>query len=272
MIKKSYLFITFFFLLFSHAYCLAGQSKFVVLICSYNNVKHLNMNLMSAINQKYNNFRVIYVDDASTDGTDILLQEILEKSDKAHLVKVIRNSTREGNPLANHYYTIHNEIADDEIVVLLDGDDCLANNRVLHDLDKVYSHGRREVWMTYGQFRGIQSGEVGFCCEYPKRVVESHAFRQYLHMPSHLKTFYAWLFKKIRKEDLLYEGDFYKMTGDLALILPIIEMAANHYKFIPKVLYLYNEGNPISEHMVNWELQMKMANYIRNLQPYESLD
>jgi hypothetical protein len=125
--------------------------------------------------------------------------------------------------------------------------------------------------LTYGQFRGIQSGQVGFCCEYPKEIIEAHAFRKYEHMPSHLKTFYAWLFKKIQKEDLLYEGEFYKMTGDLAIMLPMIEMAANHYKYISKILYLYNEENSISDHRVDFEFQMKMAAHIRSLSPYEPL-
>lgn len=264
----------FYFLLciFGSSFCLGGESKFVILICSYNNATFIEANVMSALNQEYDNFRVIYVDDASTDDTESILKNIVNNPKNAALIKVIRNSSRKGSPLANHYYAIHNEIEDDEIVLLLDGDDALANTRVLQYLDQVYSKNNRSIWMTYGQFRGIQSGSIGFCCEYPKIIVELHAFRKYVHMPSHLKTFYAWLFKKICKEDLLYEGDFYKMTGDLAVVLPMIEMAAKHYKFISDVLYLYNEGNPISDHIVNFNLQMELAHYIRSLKPYDALD
>lgn len=253
-------------------FCLAGESKFVVLICSYNNADFVRMNITSALNQDYDNFRIVYVDDNSKDDTCFILKEMLDHSKKAHLVKVIKNTVRKGSPLANHYDAICNEIADNEIVVLLDGDDALANNQVLKHLDKVYTDDKKEIWMTYGQFRGMQSGGVGFCCEYPKALAELNAFRKYVHMPSHLKTFYAWLFKKIRKEDLLYEGDFYKMTGDLAMMLPMIEMAKNHYKFIPEVLYLYNEGNQLSEHQISFANQMELARYIRSLEPYEPLD
>lgn len=248
-----------------------GESHFVILICSYNNVRYIEKNILSALNQRYDHFRVIYVDDASNDGTDEVLKATLEKYDTSHIVKVIRNERRQGTPLANHYYTIHREIHDEEIVVLLDGDDCLANQGVLTYLDGIY-RGKKKIWMTYGQFKGAQSGQLGFCCEFPREIVHRHAFREYQHMPSHLKTFYAWLFKKIHREDLLYEGDFYKMSGDLAIMLPMIEMAKNHYRFIRRVLYLYNEENPLSEHRMAFEKQMQLAKYIRSLPPYASLD
>lgn len=248
-----------------------SNARFVILICSYNNEKFVEANILSAINQEYNRFRVIYVDDASTDRTCDVLQATLNKTDKAHLVKIIRNEHNRGAPLPNHYDTIHHEIEDDEIVVLLDGDDCLAHPKVLFLLNRVY-HSNKDIWLTYGQFQGMQSGEVGWCCRYPKEIIERNAFREFVHMPSHLKTFYAWLFKKIRKEDLFYEGDFYKMTGDLAIMLPMIEMAKNHHKFIAEVLYLYNEGNTLSEHQRSFEKQMALARHIRSLPPYDPLD
>lgn len=248
-----------------------NASKFVILICSYNNAQYVEANILSAVTQKYHNFRVIYVDDASTDNTCQILEEVLHRTGKTHLVKIIRNEKNQGSPLPNHYYVIHHEIADDEIVVLLDGDDCLANKFVLNGLSKVY-RTKQETWLTYGQFQGMQSKEPGWCCKYPQDIIDRNAFREFVHMPSHLKTFYAWLFKKIRKEDLMYEGEFFRMSGDLAIMLPMIEMAKNHHRFIPEVLYLYNEGNIISDHRKSFEQQMSLARYIRSLPPYIPLD
>ena len=54
-------------------------------------------------------------------------------------------------------------------------------------------------------------------------------FRDYVHMPTHLRTFYAWLFKKINLEDLLLDGEFFKMTGDQAILYPMIEMAGERH-------------------------------------------
>jgi len=248
-----------------------NPSRFVILICSYNNVKYVEENIQSALNQKYPFFRIIYVDDGSTDGTSEKLLNFLENHPKKEKVTVIRNEKNRGAPLPNHYETIHNRIEDDEVVVLLDGDDYLAHNHVLNCLDRVYS-SKRDIWLTYGQFYFIHSQTIGWCCQYPRSVVESNGFREFVHMPSHLKTFYAWLFKKIRKEDLLYKGDFFKMTGDLAIMLPMIEMARNHHLFIPNILYLYNDGNELSEHQKSFQKQMELARYIRSLPKYDPLD
>lgn len=49
-------------------------------------------------------------------------------------------------------------------------------------------------------------------------------------------------------------------------------MAKNHHKFIAEVLYLYNEGNTLSEHQRSFEKQMALARHIRSLPPYDPLD
>lgn len=262
----------FFFLFSLSVFADLEKSKFVIIICSYNNEKYVRENIISALNQTYDNFRVIYVDDGSTDKTLIELNKVLENERKKNLVTIISNPINLGSSLANHYNIIHNLVANDEICVLLDGDDALANSRVLTYLNSIYADNRNNIWLTYGQFKEIQSGNIGFCCEYPKQIRERNLFRQYVHMPSHLKTFYAWLFKKIKKEDLLLDGSFFKMTGDLAIMLPMIEMAKNHYKFIDTVLYHYNDNNQLSDHKKNFEYQMEISRYIRKLPPYSSLD
>ena len=45
------------------------HKPFVVIVPSYNNSEWVERNLRSIFEQKYDNFRVIYIDDASTDGT-----------------------------------------------------------------------------------------------------------------------------------------------------------------------------------------------------------
>ena len=90
---------------------------------------------------------------------------------------------------------------------------------------------------------------------------------------SHLKTFYAWLFKKIRTEDLRYEDKWIDPTSDLAIMWPIIEMAGPlHSKFIPDVLYVYNLQNPLNDCKVNAEKQAEMARMLAARPPYKRLE
>ena len=93
-----------------------------------------------------------------------------------------------------------------------------------------------------------------------------------MQLPSHLRTFYAWIFKKIALEDLLYEGKFFTMTGDMAIMLPILEMAGERHLFISEPIYIYNMTNPINHGKVNAELQRALDRYIRSMPPYQRLE
>lgn len=249
----------------------AGDSKFVIMICSYNNEKWVEKNLLSALNQNYNNFRVIYINDCSTDGTLSRLDCVIRNHPKKNILQIVNNESNKG-AMTNIYNTIHSYIKDDEIVCLLDGDDWLANNYVLSVLDMVYKIKRKKYWLVYSQFQGTASNSEGFCKAYSDRAIRSNQFRSEGFLCSHLKTFYGWLFKKIKKEDLQRDGDFLEITSDIGFMMPMIEMAKNHQIFIPKVLYIYNQDNPISDLHQRGAESGKMAEYLLSLPPYSSLD
>ena len=46
----------------------AEEKQFVIMVPSYNNAEWFERTLDSIFSQTYQNFRVIYIDDASTDG------------------------------------------------------------------------------------------------------------------------------------------------------------------------------------------------------------
>lgn len=247
------------------------EKPFVILIPSYNNEAFCSFNLVSALRQQYSNYRIVYVNDCSTDGTLNLVKQIVEKEGKEHLVTIIDNKERR-LALGNIYHAIHEEIEDDEIVICLDGDDALANKSVLSFLNIIYSNSYPEVWLTYGQFAEMNSKNLGWVARIPNDVVSNNAFRTFTHIPSHLRTFYAWLFKLIDVDDLLYQGNFFEMSWDMAMMFPMIEMARDHFQFISKVLYIYNDRNPISDHVKNKCLQRELDLVIRARPPYTPLD
>jgi len=51
------------------------EKPIVVVIPSYNNSKWCDWNLSSVFQQKYNNYRVVYIDDCSNDNTYELVTE-----------------------------------------------------------------------------------------------------------------------------------------------------------------------------------------------------
>jgi glycosyltransferase involved in cell wall biosynthesis len=252
--------------LFFNFFAFADESKFVILICSYNNSKWVKNNIRSALNQNYSNYRIIYINDASKDDTLMQLKDAIKGHPKENIVEIIDNKFNQG-ALANIYNVIHTCIEDLEIVCTLDGDDMLANNEVLSILDKIYSYGKNKIWLTYGQYMYVPPKEKGHCSKYKL----NKSFREQGFLASHLKTFYSWLFKKIKIEDLKYEGKFLDVAGDVAFMMPMLEMARYHHLFIPKILYQYNCTNPISDFRIKTERQNFFSNYILKKEPYQAL-
>lgn len=243
------------------------EKPIVVIIPSYKNEAWYEQNLNSVLSQKYSNYRVIYIEDCSPDRTYDLVYTYI--SERGHLdrVTLIHNEKRQG-AMANLYYAIHS-CNDWELVVLLDGDDWFPHENVLSYINEIYNNPH--VWLTYGQFIEYPSKRRGFCEDFPQHVIETNSYRQYGLPVSHLRTFYAWLFKEIKKEDLMWNGGFFSMTWDKAMMAPMLEMAGGRFKFLSKILYVYNFVNPLNDCKVDGDLQAHLANVIRAMETYEPL-
>ncbi len=245
----------------------ASQKPFVIVIPSYNNAQWYFYNLSSACAQNYDNFRIIYVDDASTDGTGDYVQKYIQENQLQQRVSLIKNQERCG-ALSNIYKAVWS-CSPDEIIVTLDGDDWLAHTHVLEKLNAVYAD--REVWLTYGQFAWYPHGHLGFAREVPQEILRTNRIRDYDWVTTHLRTFYAGLFQKVKREDLLYNGEFFPMAWDLAFMWPMVEMAGVHTRFIPDVLYVYNFATPLNDSKVNADLQRTLTWILRLKERYQPL-
>lgn len=243
------------------------QRQFVVVIATYNNSRWWRMNLDSVLNQQYEQFRVIVVDDCSNDGMSDQITRYLEHHPSHNKVTYVRNNQRLG-ALHNIYNAVWS-CRPDEIVVIVDGDDWLANGLVLRYLNGVYQDPN--VWLTYGQFKRFPKNSDAKSSQVPVEILRRKQLRRFPWVTSHLRTFYAGLFHKIKKQDLCYQGNFFPMTGDLAIMFPMVEMAGERSRFIPDVLYVYNTNNSLSDHRVDGDLQERCAEVIRTMTPYTQI-
>ncbi|MHA2426867.1 MAG: glycosyltransferase family 2 protein [Candidatus Hermodarchaeia archaeon] len=245
------------------------MKKIAVVIPSYKNETWCVRNLQSVLSQNYSNFRVIYTDDCSPDGTARLVQEFIDKHDASDKVILIQNDERRG-AMRNLYDMIHS-CEDEEIVVTLDGDDWLAHSDVLKKVDSVYSDP--EVWFTWGSYSDHPRNTRGCSKPIPRQVLDAKTYRRQPWCTSHLRTFKAKLFKHIKKEDF-YDpnGNWLDMAWDLAFYIPFVEMGGHHGRYIHDILYIYNNENPIQDYKINVKRQGAMDQYIRSKQPYPKLE
>jgi cellulose synthase/poly-beta-1,6-N-acetylglucosamine synthase-like glycosyltransferase len=219
--------------------------KFVVFVPSYNNEKLCEKNIQSILDQTYENYRVIYVNDASTDKTGMIVHDMVERFGVKDKFTIINNDQNQ-KVLANMYKVVHELCLDDEIIVNLDGDDFFAHPNVLEDLNAYYQSD--DVWVTWGSYTILSTGERGeYARPIAKKILAEGTVRKTDWSYSHLRSFYVKVFKHIEKEHFLMNGKFPTICPDPIMMHPLIELAGLHAFYIPEVLYMYNDLNPIAE-------------------------
>ena len=221
-----------------------------IIIPFHNPGKFLDKCIATAMTQKYDNYKVIFIDDVSTDGSYDKLPHDDEKS------IIIKNEIRK-TALENIHDAIINYCDEEDIVVLLDGDDWFPNKKVLKYVNEQFNE--HDCWIMYGQ-ASWTDGRRGFASSY---TLEE--FKNVRTMPfkvSHLRTFRAGLYQKIQEQSKDFahlkddNGKFYRWSYDTAMMFAIMEMAGHEKtRFNDTILYVYNRDNPISEDRVDQQAQ-----------------
>ena len=172
---------------------------FVIAIVGKNNGAWVEKLLLSVSSQNYPNYRIVYIDDASDDGSFELARDLICAQTSSVNISVMRNEEPLG--FIKSLARVVRECKDREIVVVLHGEDRLAHEWVLQRLNQYYANP--DLWITYGQYLMAPSYQVGIC----RALRENERPRSAPFFASHLKTFYARLFKMIRETDFDSQGD-----------------------------------------------------------------
>lgn len=230
-----------------------------IIIPFYNPGAFLDSCVASAVSQRYDNYKMIFVDDMSTDGS---YDKLPHDDDRAI---IIRNEVRK-TALENIHNAIMNHCDPDDIVALLDGDDWFPNKKVLQYIDEQYKE--HDCWIMYGQANWT-NGQRGFASAYTPE--EFNNVRKAPFRVSHLRTFRAGLYKAMENQDPEFsglkddDGKFYKSSYDTAIMFPIMEMAGyDKTRFNDTILYIYNRDNPISDDKVDQQLQWSVHREVSN--------
>jgi glycosyltransferase involved in cell wall biosynthesis len=235
----------------------------IILTTTYNCENFVERSLLTIMTQRFKDFKCYITDDMSTDNTVDIIKKTISGDDRFILIE---NKEKMYQP-GNYDQVIRGlNIPDDEICVEVDGDDWLPNSNVLSFINEVYKD--ENVWMTSGSFK-YHDNRPGFANP-PSNFVN---IRKQTFTLSHMRTWKSWLWKKIKEEDLKDNtGDYWSVAGDLSFMFPMLEMSGEkHFKFIPDVLYIYNESNPLNDHKVNMGKVSSTVNIIRNKTPYDGI-
>lgn len=177
--------------------------RFSVIIPNFNNAEWLEKCLRSVVDQTFQDFEVIFVDDMSTDNSVEIAEKILREQDT-----IIRLKTKRLNGGARNV-GIH--LAKGDYIICLDSDDWLKDNTVFEDINKGI-HGEDIIFLDYETLWDVE--------------VTSEAHFDYKDLRTALTDATCAIWAKVVKRDLLQSVSF--PEGNL------FEDRIHHYRLILK--------------------------------------
>ncbi|MDY7095969.1 MAG: hypothetical protein SX243_23590, partial [Acidobacteriota bacterium] len=114
-----------------------------------------------------------------------------------------------------------------------------AGSEALETLD--HFHRRRRLLVSHGTYCDEFGKRCTWAEDYPVEVKRRGAFRQHPWVASHPRTFRYGLFRQLAKDRRLgAQIQRYRCATDLALFLPILELAGERSAFCADTTYVYN--------------------------------
>ena len=258
---------------------LNSNPKFVYIVPSYNNKDWYKRNIDSMISQKNTNWHMIYIDDCSDDGTFDLVKKYL--SDKGMLEKctLIRQDKQYGQ--AYNRYLAYHLCNDEDVCILLDGDDWLIDDTVLDYLEDFMK--REDVDMTYGFFKYFVNGKTKDTkkhSDYSKECILNKKYRDIVAPKNknwkavHLRVMKAKYLKNISPFDFLDPNlNMIRCSTDWVESLSCLEQSNGRHKIVDRYLMVYNRDNSIRYktsyyNKINKKYRKIIEDKVKNIKPY----
>jgi hypothetical protein len=182
--------------------------------------------LRSVFRQKTPFDRIIYIDDG------------IESSIEKKGIEYHKSQKKLG--FLHHLYTTVHQLEDEDIVVLMNGGDELAHDKVIGDLKTLYDE--EGIWITYGGGMHYPAYIKNQMKEIPVTDILRKNSSAIDWKEGHMKSFYARVFKKINITHFLSEGVFVKDRLESLFMLPMLEISEEKGRFLFNTHYLYNSG------------------------------
>lgn len=212
------------------------MSKRFVFICpTFNAEKTARQALLSIASQSYQNWRVIFIDDMSTDDTCRTVLQLMNSLKLESKLTCVFNKTKK--------WEVENVIQglalcdDDDIICRMDLDDYLTDLNALEILNVLYEKDPEldAIWTAHRWFDETQLTTMN---------ISSHmqpGSDPYVHrwVSSHFKTFKKSLLKNVKDENYRgADGQYFKRIGDQAFMLPALK-CARKWRYLDMPMYAY---------------------------------
>lgn len=246
------------------------MNRFKVVVPSFNSVDYIGKTLHSIEIQKDSGFDVCVIDDGSTIKEQrMIIRDFCERNHWQFLFNEKNYGALYGMVHAIPQMQCH----DNDVIVVVDGDDWLAHDHVLHRLREIYT--KEPINLTWGQCEVFPGGKtpMKYAQPIPEMVIQQKLYRDIPFVFWHIETFKYFLWKHIDDKDLRdVDGEYFRIMKDKATFYPMLEMAGDSIRFIDETLYIYNLENPLNDYANTLpEEHLRVDALIRSRRKYETL-
>jgi glycosyltransferase involved in cell wall biosynthesis len=218
------------------------KNRFVIISSGYKCHEYVKECFNSVINQNYDNYKLIMIDDGSNDETSNELSKLKHKN-------VFTESYRENEGAAFRRFNAIKKYADDkyDIILLLGLDDSLLPD-CLSTINEKYNQG---VWMTYGNWTDWKKKllDIKFL-EFDEITHSNRDYRKVTYRSTAPNTFRRFLFDELDESDFKIGDEWFKATTESNLMFCCLEMCGKErIGIITKPIYFYNRRKEMSTKM-----------------------
>ena len=216
----------------------AAPPRALIFMTGRNCERYVAAAIESLVWQTHRDLHVLFVDDASTDGTGEIAREMLDEYFDGRHTR-IRNAEPWGKARNAHVH-LRAALHEGDFVAVLDADDQLVQADIVAVLAERYSAGFDVVWTNYCTDRDTVGGNG------PLNPFESPRGQGW--RTSHCFSFRSELLVGV-PEDRFQDstGAWFTAACDFALAYPVLDQT-RRYCHLPLQAYRYTTANPSSHH------------------------
>lgn len=241
------------------------QRRIVVISPFWNAEQYVEQNILSVAQQDYDNYLHILIDDNSDDNSYNIAEQTISNLpiELQQKFKLLKNDQNNG-AILNQIKAIEQYVDNNDIVILLDGDDWLVNNNtIFHYYNDLYDQGYE---FTYGSMWSVVDNIPLISQDYPSDVKKNKTYRKHLFnwkIPyTHLRTVLGEHIKDLDVSKFKDEaGNWMKAGHDNPLFYELIEKVdADKIYCNKEIVCNYNDANPLNDYKIKRDEQTKNAN------------
>ncbi len=241
------------------------MNRFKIIVPSFNSVDFLPKTLESIENQLFKHYDVCIIDDASTLPEQ---KRIIERFCLKNGWQAIYHSKNLGALQGVVEGIKKLNCQDDDVIVVIDGDDWLAKKESLEIIHKAYTV--QDIYLTWGQCETFPPGKMAMKYAQPisSMIIDQQLYRDIPFVFWHPGTFKYKLWKQIDDRDLRDEdGHYFRVMKDKATLYPLLEMSGHKKLFIEETLYIYNLTNPLNDYATTAPEEIKRVDAYLQAKP-----